>query len=138
MGRAARMVAVELLRGLYALAGAAEAGLLPPSATISATSHFFGARTMRRFGFEVRQPAASMVGNLLLAGMSIALRLIFTRSRLAFPDLRRVRQAETTVAQLAHHRDAISRTLGRLVPYGEQRHLLEVDPGVVGGQNERR
>ncbi len=112
--RAARVVAVELLRGVYALAGSAEAGLLPPSATISATSHFFGERTMRRFGFEVRQPAVSVVGNLLLAGMSITLRLSFTRGRLAFPDLRRVHQAVTTANQLAHHRDAIAHALRRL------------------------
>ena len=131
---AARIVTVELLRGLYALAGSAEAGLLPPSAKISATSHFFGERTMRRFGFEVRQPGAGMVGNLLLAWMSIALRLSFTRGRLAFPDLRRVRQAVTTVDELAKHRDAIAHTLRRLVLDGEQRHLPEVDPGVVGEQ----
>ena len=93
---------------------------------------------MRRFGFELRQPAASMVGNLLLAGMSIALRLSFTRGRLSFPDLRRVRQAVTTVEQLAHHRDMIARTLGRLVLHGEQRRLLEVDPSVVGGQKSWR
>ncbi len=127
--RAARIVAVELLRGLYALAGSTEAGLLPPSATISATSHFFGERTMRRFGFDVRQPAAGVVGNLLLAWLSITVRLSFTRGRLAFPDLRRVRQAVTTVDQLAHHRDAIASTLARLVLDGVQRHLLEVDPG---------
>jgi hypothetical protein len=112
--RASRIVTADILRGLLALAEEIESGALPAGAEIVATSYFFSDRTVARLGFELRDAPAAVRHNLAAAGLSIALRLSFTRGRPAFPDLRRIRQAATTACALAEHADEIRRLLRRL------------------------
>ena len=114
--RAARIVTADLLRGLLVLAGEADRGVLPPDAELVATSYFFSDRTLARLGFELRPAPGATVQNLVLASLSIALRLSFTRGRPSFPELRRIRRAVTTAGELARHRDHIARLLDRLPP----------------------
>ena len=114
--RAARIVTADLLRGLLALCAEVERGTLPADAEIVATSYFFSDRSLARLGFTLRPPPALLVQNLVMASVSIALRLSFTRGRPTFPDLRQVRQAATSAGSLARHEEAIRRLLQRLPP----------------------
>jgi hypothetical protein len=114
--RAARIVTADVLRGLLALVEQVERGELPPDAELAATSYFFSDRTVTRLGFELRDPPAAVRHNLVVASVSIAVRLSFTRGRPAFPDLRRIRQAATTAGRLAEHSAEIRRLLRRLPP----------------------
>lgn len=98
--RAARIVSSEMLRGLLAVCAEVERGELAPDAPVTATSYFFSNRSLARLGFTVHDPPAAVRFNLQLAIVGIALRLSFTRGRIAFPDLRRIRQARTTAGAL--------------------------------------
>lgn len=112
--RAARAVSVELLRGLLALADEVERGALPAESELVGTSYFFSDRTAARLGFELRRPPGSSQLNLMVASLSIALRLSFTRGRPAFPRLSRIRRAVTTGARLLERRREIESILRRL------------------------
>lgn len=111
--RAARHVTAELLRGLLALCNEVECGRTVPGTEIVATSYFFSDRTLARLGFTLRPPPALLVQNLVVASLSVALRLSFTRGRPAFPDLRQIRQATTTAGELLRHKETIIRVLDR-------------------------
>ena len=83
---------------------------------------------MERLGFELREVPAVARHNLALAGVSLALRLSFTRGRPAFPDLRRIRQAVTTAGRLAEHSGEIRRLLRRLPSGAAVVHTDQSDP----------
>jgi hypothetical protein len=112
--RASRRIAVELLRGLLAVIADVERGALAAHLPVTATSYIFSSRTLRRMGFELQPTSAAARLNLALAFVGIALRLSFTRGRPTLPDLRRIRTATATGAQLAAQRDELQRLLARL------------------------
>jgi plasmid stabilization system protein ParE len=112
--RAARRVTEEMLRGLHGLCEETELGRTPPHTELVATSYFFSDRTLARLGFTLRRPPSMLQHNLVVASLSIALRLSFTRGRPAFPDLRQIRQATTTAGELVRHKETIVRVLHRL------------------------
>ncbi len=114
--RATRTVTADLLLGLVALCEEVERGTLPQDAPIVATSYFFSDRSLARLGFQVRSAPAFVVQNLVVASLSIALRLSFTRGRPTFPDLRKTRQAVTSAGSLVQHKDMLRQALQRLAP----------------------
>lgn len=120
--RATRVVTVELLHGLLAITDEVAQGALPPDTRLVASSYFFSNRSLERLGFQLCPPASGVVQNLLMASLSIALRLSFTRGRLSFPKLRHIRQAATTAGVLAQHRNELEQLLLRLQPAGAPAH----------------
>lgn len=112
--RAARRVTEALLRGLLVLCEEMERGRMLPGTALVATSYFFSDRTLARLGFTLRRPPAMRVQNLVVASLSIALRLSFVRGRPAFPDLHQIREATTTAGELVRHKRTIIRVLRRL------------------------
>ena len=112
--RAVRIVTADILRGLLALCDEAERGTLPPDTRIVASSYFFNDHSLARFGFELSRPTAATVLNLVLASVSIAIRLSFTRGRPSFPNLRKTRQGIISAGRLGQHQEEIRRLLQRL------------------------
>jgi hypothetical protein len=104
------------LRGLLRIAEEVEGGTLSPDAELVATTYFFSDRSIARLGFTLRPAPGAVVANLAVTSLSIALRLSFTRGRLAYPDMRRIRQAVTSAGELAQHAGEIRRLLERLRP----------------------
>lgn len=112
--RAARIATIDLLRGLLGVIEGVERGDLRQDASIAGASYFFQARTVRRFGFDLQPAPPAIIHNLVIASISIALRLSFTRGRCTLPDLRRTHQAITTGARLVAHKADVQRALDQL------------------------
>ena len=102
------------LQGLLAIADEVEAGKVPGSVRIVGTSYVFGERTARRLGFTVEPPDPAMRGGLMLNYLNLFWKYSFARGRLAFPNLKRIRQAATTGDELLRHRPRIQALLDRI------------------------
>jgi hypothetical protein len=90
---AARKVMVLYLEGLLDIARHVAQGKLPRSVTITATSYFFRDESAERLGFTILPPSLRLRLNLIANLLDLILMYSFTRGRLAFPQIWRVRQA---------------------------------------------
>jgi len=113
---AARKVMILYLEGLLDIARKVAQGTLPRSVTIAATSYFFRDQSAERLGFTILEPSLRLRLNLVANLLDLILMYSFTRGRLAFPQIWRVRQAVIRGEQLLAHQSSIEtmiRTLQR-------------------------
>lgn len=90
---AARKVMILYLEGLLDIARQVAQGRLSRSITITATSYFFRDESAERLGFTILEPSLRLRLNLMANLLDLILMYSFTRGRLAFPQIWRVRQA---------------------------------------------
>ena len=118
---AARRVMTLYLEGLLDIADRVDEGTLPRSILITATSYFFRGESAERLGFTILEPSLRLRLNLVLNLLDLILMYSFTRGRLAFPQILRVRQAVVRGDRLLARRasiEAMMRTLQR-APAGD-------------------
>lgn len=110
----ARVVLVEIVRGLLAIVAAVERGDLPATTELRVTSYVFSDRTLARLGFRFRPAPPLARLNLAVVVLSVAVRLAYVRGRFSLPDLGRVRQGVIPAGELARRGPALRAMLARL------------------------
>ncbi len=106
-----RKLTQQLLQGLLGLCDDIAQGHIPPDTVVSATSYFFSDRSASRLGFSAADVSVTERFNLMTAALSLAVRLSISKGRVSWPDLNKIRQMQTTAANLLAHRATIERLL---------------------------
>jgi len=108
---AARKVLIFYLEGLRDIADLVSRGELPRSIQIAGTSYFFRDESARRLGFSISKPGLRLRLNLFANLFDLFLMHSFTRGRLCFPRILRVRQASIRGDRLVAHRGDVERMI---------------------------
>lgn len=109
-GEVARnQIVIWYLQGLLAIAKDIERGELPTNLTFIATSYFFSARTMRRFGFSIQEPSAADRQHFHHSYYSLLAKKIYIGG--GYPDLSTIKTAEISGSALCDHAGEIRAAL---------------------------
>lgn len=111
---AARRILVYYLEGLLDLARLAQRGALPPGVEVTGTSYFFGERSVRRLGFRLEPPGLRLQLVLLVYYLDLFILYSFSRGRLAFPNVLKVKRASIRAGDLAARSGDILRLIERI------------------------
>ncbi|WP_194774638.1 hypothetical protein [Pararhodonellum marinum] len=113
----------ELIQGLLNLIKEVEEGRLPLELNIVATSYFFSNRSLEKLGF--RQTSATLFNrlNVLLNFLDIFWMYSFSRNKLVFPNLLKVKKIEILAGELLEEKETLKQIKRR---FEQKRNRLDL------------
>lgn len=97
------------LEGLLKIIEEIELGAIPKSVLVRGSSYFFGERTAKRFGFEIKETGKEEKSNFLFLYFDLTWMYSLSQGKLAFPKLSEIKTAEISGEDLCKQKDKLLR-----------------------------